>query len=388
METFRVGLVGVGNISGIYLRNLTSFHGVEVAAVSDLNVDRARAVAQDYSIPKALSPDELLDDPAIDLVVNLTIPAVHAEVSLRAVQSGKHVYSEKPLAITREDAQSLLTEARARNLRVGCAPDTFLGAGIQTAIHALQSGLIGEPVAASGQFLARGPEPWHPNPNFFYQPGGGPMLDMGPYYITALVSLLGPIRRVSGSARPSYRQRPIPLSNAAYYARPDVVKPDEGPAMIDVETSTHYAAVLDFANGAIANFTTSFDVTADWLTHPIVIYGTKGTLKVPDPNTFGGDVMATYEGSDGWEKLPHVHAFSENARGLGVMDIVLAIQSGQPHRASGDLAYHVLDAMLAVQDASDTGTYQILTSQMPPVPAVDGAAYARAVANPSNWSES
>ena len=364
MEPVRIGVVGVGNISGIYLQNLAAFEGTEVVAVADLDVDRAKSVADDKGIGKALSVDALLADSDVELVLNLTIPGAHGPVALQALEAGKHIYNEKPLSTDRLVAKQVVDLAAAKGLKVGCAPDTFLGSGLQTARKAIDDGLIGEIIGARGFFLARGPEPWHPNPEFFYKPGGGPMLDMGPYYVTALVHLIGGIRRVSGSARASYPQRPIPLSNEGFYNRDDQAAYRESGYNIEVETPTHFAAVFDFDNGAIGDFSTSFDVYHVWSQQPITIYGSEGTMRVPDPNTFGGDVEVIRHDESDWRKVDPVHAFRENSRGLGVLDMATAIRNGNGHRASGNLAYHVLDAMLAVEESSSQNRHILLDSSV------------------------
>jgi len=364
MEPVRIGVVGVGNISGIYLKNLAAFDGTEVVAVADLDQNRAQAVAQERGIGKALSVEALLADPEVELVLNLTIPGAHGPVALDALQAGKHVYNEKPLSTDRNVARQVVDLAASKGLKVGCAPDTFLGSGLQTARKAIDDGLIGEVIGARGFFLARGPEPWHPNPEFFYKPGGGPMLDMGPYYITALVHLIGGIRRVSGSARASYTQRPIPLTNEGFYSRADQAQYREQGYQIEVETPTHFAAVFDFDNGAIGDFSTSFDVYHVWSQQPITIYGSEGTMRVPDPNTFGGDVDVIRHDESEWRTLDPIHAFRDNSRGLGVLDMARAIRQGGDFRASGALAYHVLDTMLAVEESSNQNRHILLDSNV------------------------
>ena len=271
MDRIKVGIIGCGNISKIYCESPTKFPNIEIVACADIDLERARARADAHGIAKALSVDDLLADSDVQIVVNLTVPAVHAAVSKRILEAGKHVYSEKPLATNREDAIELLALAKSKGLRVGCAPDTFLGAGLQTCRKIIDDGLIGEPVGAAGWMLSHGPEGWHPDPEFFYQPGAGPMFDMGPYYLTTLTSLLGPVQRVTGSARVSFPERII--GSAAKRGQ-----------KIKVNTATHIAGVMDFTAGAVGTLTTSFDVHATNAQH-IEIYGSEGTLIVPDPNT-------------------------------------------------------------------------------------------------------
>ena len=351
----RVGIIGCGNISGIYLTNCRKLPGLALVACADLDMARARAKAAEHGI-RAATVDELLADPDIDLVINLTIPAVHAEVSMSALAAGKHVYTEKPLATRRADGAATLALAREKGLRVGSAPDTFLGGGLQTCRKLIDDGAIGEPVAAVAFMTGHGPEGWHPDPEFFYKPGAGPMFDMGPYYLTALVSLLGPIARVTGSARSSFPERTIGSG------------PKQG-QKIAVETPTHVAGVLDFAGGAVATLITSFDVWAANLPR-IEIYGSEGSLSVPDPNTFGGPVRIRLAGDKEWRDVPLTHGYTENSRGLGVADMASAIREGRPHRASGELAYHVLDVMAAFEEASTAGRHVAITSGPPRVAAL------------------
>ena len=351
----RVGVIGCGNISGIYLTNCRKLPGLELVACADLDIGRARAKAVEHGI-RAATVDELLADPDIDLVINLTIPAVHAEVSMSALAAGKHVYTEKPLATRRADGAATLALAREKGLRVGSAPDTFLGGGLQTCRKLIDDGAIGEPVAAVAFMTGHGPEGWHPDPEFFYKPGAGPMFDMGPYYLTALVSLLGPIARVTGSARISFPERTIGSG------------PKQG-QQIAVETPTHVAGVLDFAGGAVATIITSFDVWAANLPR-IEIYGSEGSLSVPDPNTFGGPVRIRLAKDKEWRDVPLTHGYTENSRGLGVADMASAIREDRPHRASGELAYHVLDVMAAFEEASTAGRHVAITSGPPRVAAL------------------
>jgi predicted dehydrogenase len=347
MDPLRIGIVGCGNISGIYLKNLSSYHGTDIIACADLDVERAQKVGAEYGI-FGMSADNLINRDDIDLVLNLTVPKAHAEVSIKALEAGKHVYNEKPLTITRADGWRMLALAKSKGLRVGCAPDTFLGAGLQTCRALIDKGAIGEPVAAHAFMLCHGHESWHPSPEFYYEEGGGPMFDMGPYYLTALISLMGPISRISGSTRITFPKRTI------------TSEPKRG-NVIDVETPTHIAGIMDFANGAIGEITTSFDVWHSQLPC-ISIYGSEGSMIVPDPNGFGGDIYVRGRSSSDWELQPLTHGFAENSRGLGVLDMAHAIAAGEPHRASGELAYHVLDAMHAFEDSSKEGRHVMLES--------------------------
>ena len=345
-EPVKVGIVGCGDISGLYFRNLALFDVIEVAACADLLMDRARAKADEYGC-RACTVEELLADPEIEIVVNLTVPQAHAEVAFAALDAGKSVYGEKPLAVTREEGRKMLDLAKSKGLLIGSAPDTFLGYGHQTCRKAIDDGLIGEPVAATAFMAGHGAESWHPSPEFFYQAGGGPMFDMGPYYLTALVNMLGPVARVTGSTKITFPERTI------------TSKPKYG-KVITVEVPTHVAGILDFANGAIATIITSFDVWAHNL--PILeVYGTKGSLSVPDPNGFGGQPLIRRAGETEWTELPLIQGYRQN-RGIGVADMAYALRCGRPHRASGQLAYHVLDIMQAFHDASEGGRHVELTS--------------------------
>jgi len=340
-DRVKIGVIGCGTISPAYFQGCKVFDILDVVACADIDVGRARARADEFGIA-ALSVEELLADPAIQIIVNLTIPKAHAKVNLAAIAAGKHVYCEKPLAITRADGQKTLAAAEKKGVRVGCAPDTFLGGGVQTCRKLIDDGLIGEPVAATAFMTCHGHESWHPDPAFYYQPGGGPMLDMGPYYLTALVYLIGPVRRVTGSARITFPERLI-TSQPHFGAR------------IKVETATHVAGVMDFANGAVGTIITSFDIWAANLPR-IEVYGSEGSLSVPDPNRFDGSVRLRRADVSDWSQIPLTHS-ADVGRGIGVADMAYALIYGRPHRASGELAYHILDVMHAFGDASQTGKH-------------------------------
>ncbi|HOX05851.1 MAG TPA: Gfo/Idh/MocA family oxidoreductase [Planctomycetota bacterium] len=339
----KVGVVGCGNISGIYLKNGKLLRNIEIAAVADLVPGRAEAKAAEHGKARPCSVRQLLADPEIEIVLNLTIPKAHAAVAMAALRAGKHVYNEKPLSIRLEDARAMLRLARAKRLLVGCAPDTFLGAGGQTCRKLIDDGAIGRPVAATAFMMCHGHEGWHPAPEFYYQPGGGPMLDMGPYYLTALVNLMGPVRRVTGSARITFPTRTIGS------------QPLKGKKIV-VRTPTHIAGVMDFVSGAVGTIITSFDVWAAELPC-IEVYGTEGTLSVPDPNTFGGPVRLRRAGDAQWREVKLTHGYAENSRGLGVADLARALRSGGEPRAGGDLALHVLEVMHAFGRASRSGRH-------------------------------
>ena len=342
MNRVGVGVIGTGVISEIYLKVMTGFAHMQVVGCADRFPERARARADQFGIA-ALGFEELLAHPEIEIVVNLTTPDAHAEVALAAIEAGKSVYNEKPLTIEREDGRRLLAAAARAGVRVGAAPDTFLGAGLQTCRALLDAGRLGEPVAATAFMLNHGHESWHPDPGFYYRHGAGPLFDMAPYYLTALISLLGPIRRVAGSARASFPTRTI------------TSKPKHG-QIIPVEVPTHTAAVLDFAAGPVATMVTSFDV---WSSDApkLELYGSEGSLSLPDPNTFGGPVRLQPAGAQAWEDVPLDRAYDVNSRGLGVADMAAALQIGRAHRASGELAFHVLDVMHAIHESSATGRH-------------------------------
>lgn len=348
MEPVRVGVVGCGNISPIYFKAGKTFEILDIRACSDLIPERSRSRAEEFGVPRVCTTEEIMADPSIEIVLNITQPVNHASVALQAVQAGKSVYNEKPLTIEREQAQAVLRIARERGLLVGGAPDTFLGAGLQTCRKLIDDGWIGEPIGATAFMLCHGHESWHPDPEFYYEVGGGPMFDMGPYYITALVSLLGPVRRVCGSARITFKERTI-TSQPKYGKR------------INVEVPTHVAGTLDFESGAIGTIITSFDVWSSQLPR-IEIYGTRGSLSCPDPNTFGGPVRIRLANDQEWREVSLTHSYAENSRGLGLADMAYALRTGRRHRANESLTYHVLDVMHAIHEASDTGQYVTLKS--------------------------
>lgn len=342
MKKTQVGVIGAGNISSIYLKNAQWLEAIDVVAIADMNREAARARAAEYDIARTLSVAELLADDDIELVLNITNPASHAQVALDVVEAGKSVYNEKPLTLTRQEGKKLLALAEQKGVLVGCAPDTFLGAGHQTARKLIDDGAIGRPVAATAFMMGWGMEMWHPNPEFYFKTGGGPMFDMGPYYLTDLIFMLGPIEKVAGMVTTGRKQRTItsqPLAGT----------------VIDVEVPTHVTGLMQFENGAIGTLITSFDVAGANLSR-IEIHGDAGSVSVPDPNIFGGTVLLKQPGK-AWEEVPHTHGYDENARGLGLADMADALQSGRSHRASGKLAYHVLDVMHAFHDAAERQQY-------------------------------
>lgn len=344
-----VGVIGTGNISSIYLESPQKFDILNIAAVADIDMSRAQAQAEKYGVPKACSPEELLADPSIEIVINLTVPLAHGDVALQALEAGKHVYNEKPLAYDQAQAKAMLALAKKKKRLVGGAPDTFLGGGLQTCRALIDAGEIGTPVYVHGQMLSRGMESWHPNPNFFFQPGGGPMFDMGPYYLTAMIALLGPATAVSGSTRIVHPERTI------------TSQPLNG-TKIQVNTPTTIMGLIDFANGAIGTLATSFDVSEGYAIG-LTIHGTKAVLQVPDPNGFGGPVRIKRADSNEFVEVPIAHRWNENSRGIGVADMAYAIRNKRPHRASGDQANHALEMMHAFHTSAKTGRRITLKSK-------------------------
>jgi len=346
----RIGVAGIGKISGVYLDNLTGMFGkrVKLTALCDVIFERAEKAATDYHAKAYKSLDEMLNAD-VDIVLNLSQPQYHFEIAFASLKAGKHVYNEKPLCTKREDAAKLMKLAAKKKLRLGGAPDTFLGAGLQTCRKLIDEDRIGSPVAATAFMMNHGPEHWHPAPEFFYKPGGGPMFDVGPYYLSALINLLGVVVRVCGSAKMGSSTRLI------------TSEPFKG-AIINVEVPTHVAGILEFAGGAVGTIITSFDVYSHTLPC-IEIYGTEGTLRVPDPNTFGGPVYLRRFREEEWSQIPLVNSYTEDSRGLGVTEMAEAIEQGRPHRASAELAYHVLDIMHGMHEAAEEGKYSKLRSK-------------------------
>ncbi|WP_426623093.1 Gfo/Idh/MocA family protein [Leifsonia sp. McL0607] len=342
-----VGVIGVGNISRQYFDHLPALPNLSLRAVADLDVERAAAVAGEQKA-EALTVDALLAHPDVDVVLNLTIPQAHAEIALAALAAGKHVYGEKPLARDIAEAAPVLERATALGLRVGSAPDTVLGTGIQTARAVLDTGGIGVPLGAAVSWTAPGHELWHPAPAFYYQPGGGPLFDMGPYYLTALVTFFGPVVRVSGASSRSSRERIVATG------------PRAG-TRIPVEVDTHVTAILEHASGVISTVTVSFDV---WATHvPLFeVYGTEGTLSVPDPNAFSGTASIATSGDRVFHDVPAAAGYTDAGRGFGLADLARAVETERPHRASGELAFHVLEIMEAVLAAGARHEVVALTS--------------------------
>ena len=363
-ERIRIGVVGCGAISGKYLQTSKGFPILEMAACADLDRSVAEKKAAEFGVPKVLGVDQLLADKSIDIVLNLTVPKAHAPVTLAALDAGKHVYLEKPLAVTREDGLAMLARANKKKLQIGCAPDTFLGWGLQTARKAIDDGLIGKPVAFTAFMMCPGHEHWHPSPEFYYEKGGGPMLDMGPYYLTALLNCLGPVKRVTG------------LTSVAIGERTISSEPKKG-KKIKVETPDHVTGLMEFEQGAVGTIVTSFATRFapyEGKT-PITIFGTGGTLQIPDPNGFVGPVKLRKNEDAEFAELPPVFPH-QYERSVGLADMAVAIKKGRPVRAGGDQAFAVLDLMLGFLDSSRDGkAYQPVTKYVRPAALPANAAF-------------
>ncbi|SEQ73194.1 Predicted dehydrogenase [Faunimonas pinastri] len=359
MEPVTLGLIGCGNISDAYLTGAANSKLVRFKACADLRPETAEAQAARYGIA-ALGIDQLLADPAIEIVINLTVPLAHAGVSLQVLEAGKHVYSEKPFAALLKDARAVAEAASSRNLRVGSAPDTFMGGAHQTCRRLIDGGRIGHVLAGSAAVISRGMESWHPNPDFFFKPGGGPILDVGPYYVTELINLLGPVTRVTSVATQGYPKRTIGSAGR---------RGEE----IAVEVPTTVNGVLQFASGANVSLTASWDV---WKNRriPFELYGSEGSLLIPDPNFFGGTPEVTDRDGE-WQPVDiSAQPFGTPNRSLddgksvadyrmiGVFDMAAAIRAGRPHRANGDLALHALEVMEAFGRSSAEGRHIAIES--------------------------
>lgn len=342
MEKVKVGIIGCGCISGIYLENLTNLYSlIEIKGCCDLIRERAEEKQKEFGFEVIYEKDiDVINDDEIDIVLVLTQPQFHYELCKMALMGGKNVYCEKPLSLDREQGREIKELAASKGLFAGGAPDTFLGAGIQTCRALIEDGWIGKPIAASANLMCHGHESWHPDPEFYYQVGGGPMFDMGPYYLTAMVNLLGPVASVAGSAVKTFEERTI-TSEKKFGKK------------VEVEVPTHIAGVLNFESGAVGTIVTSFDIWNHNMPF-IEVYGTEGSISVPDPNTFGGPIR--YQKRSGeWSDIPLIYEYEENSRGLGVCDMAVAIRQGRNPRADVELTYHVLDIMQGLHDASDKG---------------------------------
>ena len=348
-----VAVVGAGKISEQYLANMAGFPDLDVRFVADLHPEVARRQADRFQVPAAGTVEQALADDGVELVVNLTVPAAHAEVASLALAAGKHVWNEKPIAADLAAGESLVAQADAARLLLGTAPDTFLGPGLQTVRRLIEAGAIGTPLTAAVVMQYAGPHQWHPNPDFLYQPGAGPLFDMGPYYLTALSQTFGPVARVAARGSSAGPTRII----------------GEGPRAgeaIAVAVPTYVTALYDFERGGVAQATFSFDSLLKRM-GVVELAGTDATLVAPDPNTFGG-VIRINRGGPEWEKIRPTGV--QGGRGIGVVDMARAVRAGGRHRAGGRLALHVLDAMLATATSVETAEFVPIRSRFEPIPAL------------------
>ena len=349
-----VAVIGAGNISKAYLDNLTTFPDLKVLVIADLFVEAAEARAKEYGVPEWGGPDAALNHPDVEIIVNLTIPAAHVEVATAAVKAGKHVWTEKPFSLDRESGLGLLKVADAAGIRLGCAPDTFLGAGLQTALRLIQRGDIGTPLTAMTTFQTPGPESWHPNPAFLFQYGAGPLFDMGPYYLTTLVQAFGSINKVAAVGSKAKEVRVIGSG------------PKAGEEFT-VEVPTHVSAMAQFEGGQSSHSVFSFESPRVRMGF-VEITGTEATISLPDPNNFDGDIRLWRAGDDEWTVIPATGP--ANGRGMGVLDMARSLRAGVQHRATGELAYHVLDSMVSIAESVETGTFVDVASTAGTAPAL------------------
>jgi predicted dehydrogenase len=352
-KSLGVGIVGVGNISSQYLANIPRLSNLKLIGVSDLNKERQDSVATSQNV-KSFDGDDIFTDPDVDVILNLTLPQSHAEVNLKALTNGKHVYLEKPFALSMAEGAPIIDLASKKGLRIGCAPDTFLGTGIQSSKFMIESGAIGSPFAATASWSAPGHELWHPSPQFYYLNGAGPLFDMGPYYLTALIFLLGPVTKVIGNSTRSDRKRKIHTGELA-----------ETP--ISVEVQTHISALLTHKSGAQSTIMVSFEVWGSRLPK-IEVYGTQGTLSVPDPNQFN-DIPEIYtEESKEWRAVQECAGYKDSGRGHGLSEMAQAMSEGRAHRASGSLGFHVLEVMESILKSAETDSRIDITSTVETIP--------------------
>ena len=360
-KTFRVGLIGTGRISDIYLRNIKGFDGVKITACGSLNMVESRAKAAEHRVPRVMAPEAIITDPDIDAVLNLTIPSAHAGISLAALDAGKHVYSEKPFVTDLADGRPILDLARTRGLKVGNAPDTFFGGRWQTLRKLLDSGIIGTPHGVSAFVPTSGVERHHPNPDFYYAKGGGPLLDLGPYYLAAMVFCLGPIARVAGLSRKREASRMI--ENGHRHGQ-----------MMPVEVDTHCLSLIEFESGVTGQMMVSFDVWESE-TPRLEIYGSEGTLCIPDPdpgdgaNVFQGPVWVRTRDMARWTMRPrpnapaewqvadNAHGLNFDARGIGLADLASAVSENREPRASGALGLHLCEVMEGMLQSPGLGRF-------------------------------
>ena len=350
-KTVKIAMIGVGAISGIYLKNITeTFKGLELIGVCDLIRSRAEKAREDYNVPKIYDTmHDAFTDPDVDIILNLTRPYEHYAVTKGALLAGKHVYSEKPLGADWSEGQELFSLAQEKGLTIGGAPDTFLGAGIQTCRRLIDDGWIGDPIGAAAFMVGHGHETWHPDPEFYYKRGGGPMMDMGPYYITALVNLLGEVSGVTGVTRSAFPTRTI--TSKEHFGE-----------VVTVDVPTSVTGILQFSSGAVGTIFTTFDVYYKDSAR-LEVYGTKGTIIAPDPNTFGGPVKLLRPEDGEMKEIPLLYGYKENSRALGLADMAAAVADKRDPRADGQQILHVLDVLTAFERSNETKAYLPLTSK-------------------------
>lgn len=349
MKKMKIGIIGTGVISGIYMKNLTGPYSkvAEVKACTDLLMYKAEARAAEFNVPVCCSTEEMLADEEIELIVCLTNAPAHASVCKAALLAGKHVYTEKPFSTNAKDSNELVEIARERNLRLGNAPETFLGAGLQTCRKLVDDGWIGEPISAVANMRRLILDP--SCPEWVWKEGAGPMYDMGPYYITALLSILGSVDEVCGFTKKTYQERVATL-------------PDGSVKLVHVDIPTLISGVMKFKSGVIGTITTTFDVWDRDISERLEINGKEGTIVMPDPNGFGGPVKIFRKSTGNLVEIPYSHDYSGNCRGLGVAEMIYAIHNGKSHRAHGDMGNHTVDIISSIHEASKTGVYKKLSS--------------------------
>lgn len=346
-SSVNVGVIGCGNISDAYFKAAATFGSIRIKTVSDINPDAANAKAAKYGF-EAKTVEEMLKDPEIKILLNLTTPQSHTEINKKILMAGKHAYTEKPYGLTRESGKEVLELAKELNLKTGGAPDTFLGGAHQTCRKLIDDGAIGRVVAGTAFMMCHGHESWHPSPGFYYLKGGGPLFDMGPYYITALVNMLGPVKRVTAINTKGFDERVA-------------TSPGASGKVFPVEVNTHVSGILEFASGAVVTLVTSFDVWKH-TSHNIELHGTLGSMRVPDPNCFGGEVSIFKPGMSAWENIELTHGYTDNMRSIGLADLGRSLLGGVPARCSGELAFHVLDVMCSLEESSGVGKHLLMSS--------------------------
>ena len=339
MKKYKAAIVGCGAIARSYLKysRLAYSDYYAITLATDISYEKAKAFAEEYGVERYGLAELAYNDPEIDIIINLTVPMAHEEVTVRALECGKHVYTEKPLACTREGMKRIIETAERCGKRVGCAPDSFMSAPAQTAKKAIEEDWIGEPIAINAICAMRGNEYWRPDADFFYKEGAGPMMDMAPYYLNSFINLVGAVESVSAMSKMTWKERTIKVA------------PRRG-EKIAVEVPTFVSSALRFKNGVIATFVNSFDI---WGTKQpyIEVYGEKGTMVIPDPNRYKGDVLVKRFNDSEWRALPQFIEYADYGRGIGIVDMIRSIEAGVPHKAGLEMAYHATDVIFAMDEA-------------------------------------